>query len=350
MDAPPPIRGRGTSANPANRFEKIELAWDPDEFDPDAPAPKTEFFWDDTKDIISWNNSPDIPFDAAINPYRGCEHGCVYCYARPFHEYLGYSAGLDFETKIHVKRNAAELLRRQFMKPSWEPQGVMMSGVTDCYQPVEAKLKITRSLLEVFAEFRNPVGIITKNALVTRDIDLLGELAKHAAAHVAVSITTLDESIARKLEPRTSTIAKRFDAVKQLAEAGVPTAVMLAPIIPGLTDSDIPGLVERAANAGAKRVAMLPVRLPHAVGPMFEQWLHDHFPGHAQKVLGRIRDMRGGELNDGRFGKRMQGEGKQAEHLHAMFKLAVRRHGLNTERLKVSAEAFRRPGATKEMF
>lgn len=350
MDALPPIHGRGASRNPANRFERIEVEYDPLEFNPDAPAPKTEFFWDDTREIISWNNSPDIPFDAAINPYRGCEHGCVYCYARPFHEYLGYSAGLDFETKIHVKRDAAALLRREFMKPSWKPQTVSLSGVTDPYQPIEAKLRVTRSLLEVFAEFRNPVGLITKNALVTRDIDLLGELAKHNAAGVAVSITTLDESIARKLEPRTSTIEKRFQAVKQLAEAGVPVAVMLAPIIPGLTDSDIPGIVERAAQAGARRAAMLPVRLPHGVGPLFEEWLEAHFPGHKQKVLSRIREMRGGELNDGRFKKRMQGEGKRAEHLHAMFRLAVKKHGLNTERLEHNTAAFRRPGATKAMF
>lgn len=350
MTTPPPLHGRGTSANPANRFERIELAFDADEYDPDAPGPKTEFFWDDTKEIISWNNSPDIPFDAAINPYRGCEHGCIYCYARPFHEFLGYSAGLDFETKIHVKRNAADLLRRQFMRASWKPQTISMSGVTDSYQPAEARLGVTRSLLEVFAEFRNPVGIITKNALVTRDLDLLGELANHDAASVAVSITTLDESIARKLEPRTSTIAKRFDAVRQLSDAGVPTSVMLAPIIPGLTDSDIPGLVERSKQAGAKHVHMLPVRLPQGVGPLFEDWLRAHFPGHARKVLNRIREMRGGELNDGRFGNRMRGEGKQGEHLHTMFRLAVRKHGLNDERHKLSAEAFRRPGATRVLF
>lgn len=350
MDALPSIHGRGASRNPANRFERIEVEYDPLEFDPDAPAPKTEFFWDDTREIISWNNSPDVPFDAAVNPYRGCEHGCVYCFARPFHEYLGYSAGLDFETKIHVKRNAAALLRREFLKPSWKPQTVSLSSVTDPYQPVEAKLRITRALLEVFAEFRNPVGVITKNALVTRDIDLLSELARHNAAGVALSITTLDESIARKLEPRTSTIEKRFQAVKQLSEAGVPVTVMLAPIIPGLTDSDIPGLVERAAQAGARRAAMLPVRLPHGVGPLFEEWLSAHFPGHKQKVLNRIREMRGGELNDGRFKKRMQGEGKRAEHLHAMFKLAVKKHGLNTERFEYSTAAFRRPGATRAMF
>ncbi|MBZ0134763.1 MAG: PA0069 family radical SAM protein [Planctomycetes bacterium] len=350
MEAPPPIHGRGTSRNPANRFERIEIAWDPDVDDPETPAPKTEFFWDDTKEIISWNTSPDIPFDAAINPYRGCEHGCVYCFARPFHEYLGYSAGLDFETRIHVKRNAAELLRKQFMKKSWQPQVVSISSVTDAYQPVEARLNVTRGLLEVFAEFRNPVGIITKNALVTRDIDLLGELAKHNAARVAVSITTLDESIARKLEPRTSTIRKRFEAVKMLTDAGIPTGVMLAPIIPGLTDSDIPGLVERAKRCGATRVAMLPVRLPLGVGPLFEEWLGIHFPGHKQKVLNRIREMRGGELNDGRFGSRMKGEGKRADHLHGLFRLAVSKHGMNETRPAMNCEAFRRPGGTKAMF
>ena len=345
-----PIHGRGTSRNPANRFERIEIDHDPDEHDPDAPAPKTEFFWDDSKTILAKNNSPDIPFNFSINPYRGCEHGCVYCFARPFHEFLGYSSGLDFETKIHVKRNAAELLCREFMKPSWQPQVVSISGVTDAYQPAESRFRVTRSLLEVFAEFRNPVGLITKNALVTRDIDLLSEMAKRDAASVAVSITTLDESIARKMEPRTSTIAKRFDAVKQLTQAGVPVAVMLAPIIPGLTDNDIPGLVQRAAENGARRVNLLPVRLPREVGPLFEDWLGAHFPGHKDKVLNRIKEMRGGELNDGRFGKRMKGEGKRAEHLHGLFKLAVRKHGMNSERFTYNTEAFRRPGSTKQMF
>ena len=350
MESPPPIHGRGTSANPANRFDRIEVEYDPNEFDPDAPAPKTEFFWDDSKSILATNKSPDIPFNFSINPYRGCEHSCIYCFARPFHEFLGYSSGLDFETKIHVKRNGPELLRREFMKKSWEPQVVSISGVTDPYQPVEARLKVTRGLLEVFAEFRNPVGLITKNALVTRDIDLLSGLARHGAASVAVSITTLDESIARIMEPRTSTIAKRFEAVKRLTDAGVNVAVMLAPIIPGLTDNDIPGLVERAAANGAKRVALLPVRLPREVAPMFETWLSDHFPGHKDKVLNRIREMRGGELNDARYGKRMKGEGKRAEHLHGLFSLAVHKHGMNVERFEYNAGAFRRPGATKKLF
>ncbi len=350
MDVPTHIHGRGTGLNPANRFERIHVEPDADVYDPDDPPPPTEYFWDDTKSIISWNDSPDLYFNASINPYRGCEHGCIYCYARPFHEYLGYSAGLDFETKIHVKRNAAELLRREMMKPSWEPQVISISGVTDAYQPIEAKLQVTRSLLQVLHEFRNPVGVITKNALITRDIDLLAGLAQHGAASAAISITTLHEDIRLKLEPRTSTIDKRFEAVRQLSDAGVPASVMLAPIIPGLTDEDIPGLVKRATECGARRVAILPVRLPHAVGPMFEAWLETHFPDRKPKVLKRVREMRGGELNDGRFGKRMQGEGKRADHLHELFHVAVKKYGLNTERMTFNAEAFRRPGDTRTMF
>jgi DNA repair photolyase len=350
MDETRHVHGRGTARNPANRFERVQVDYDPLEFDPDAPAPKTEFFWDDTQTILNSNNSPDLPFDFSINPYRGCEHGCIYCFARPFHEYLGYSSGLDFETKIHIKRNAAKLLRREFMKPAWKASTVSISGVTDPYQPVEARLRVTRELLEVFAEFRNPVGMITKNALITRDIDLLSELARHNAVSAAISITTLNEDIARKLEPRTSTIAKRFEAVRQLSEAGIPVTVMCAPIIPGLTDEDLPGLVQRAAESGARGAVMLPVRLPREVGPMFEEWLQVHFPGHKAKVLKRIREMRGGELNDGRFGSRMRGEGKRAEDLRALFHLACRRHGLNGQRDPLSAQAFRRPGETKAMF
>lgn len=350
MDAPSHIHGRGTGLNPANRFERIHVEPDPDTFDPDEPPPRTEFFWDDSKSIIAWNDSPDLFFDAAINPYRGCEHGCIYCYARPYHEYLGYSAGLDFETKIHVKRDAAKLLRREFMKRTWKPQVVSISGVTDPYQPIEATLRVTRSLLEVFAEFRNPVGLITKNAMVTRDIDLLAELARHGCASVALSITTLHDDIRRKLEPRTSTIDKRFDAVRRLNDAGVPASVMLAPIIPGLTDEDIPGLVKRAAEAGAKRVNILPVRLPHSVGPMFEAWLETHFPERKAKVMKRIREVRGGELDDTKIGRRMTGQGKRGEHLSDLFHIAVRKHGLNVERLEFNTQAFLRPGDTRNMF
>ena len=350
MDAVPDIHGRGTPENPANRFERIEVEYDPNEFDPDAPAPKTEFFLDDSKSIISWNDAPDLHFNASINPYRGCEHGCAYCYARPFHEYLGYSAGLDFETKIHVKRNAPALLRREFMKKSWRPQVVMLSGATDPYQPVERKLEITRGLLQVCAEFRNPVNIVTKNALVTRDLDLLAQLAKHGAASVAISITTLDEGLCRKLEPRTSSARKRFQALAQLNSAGVPAGVMVAPVIPGLTDQDLPGILSRAGKAGAAFAVCIPVRLPAPVDGMFEAWLDHHFPGRKNGVLKRIRELRGGQLNDRRAGRRMRGEGILAEHLNQLFHLAREKAGIPSSNPGLSTEAFRRPGATRQMF
>jgi DNA repair photolyase len=350
MDAPTHIHGRGTALNPANRFERVHVALDPEYFDPDEKPPATELYWDDSKSIISWNKSPDLPFEAGINPYRGCEHGCIYCYARPYHEYLGLSAGLDFETKLFVKRDAARLLRAEFMKPSWEPCFVMMSGVTDCYQPLEARMGITRELLQVFAEFRNPVGLITKNGLIARDLDLLTELAKHNCVSVTLSITTLDEQIRRVMEPRTSTTEKRFNAVKRLADAGVPVGVNIAPVIPGLTDQDIPGLVKRCKEAGARRVSCIPVRLPHAVGPMFEQWLGDHFPGHKDKVLKRIREMRGGNLNDGRAFVRFRGQGARADNMQAMFKLACKKYGFEGQHTELSTANFRRPGSTKAMF
>ncbi|MDC1142185.1 PA0069 family radical SAM protein [Planctomycetota bacterium] len=353
------IHGRGTGLNPVNRFEKVHVEYDAHVLDPvadsdlgaDITPPKTQFFDDTTKSIISWNDSPDIPFNAAINPYRGCEHGCVYCFARQYHEYLGYSSGLDFETKIHIKRNAAELLRREFMKKSWKPQPISLSGATDVYQPVELKLRITRSILEVLAEFRNPVGIITKNALVTRDMDRLLKLSEHNACRVMVSITTIDDNIRSKMEPRTSTIDKRFEAVARLREAGIPVGVMLAPIIPGLTCQDIPKLVERAAGAGADSVHMMPVRLPYAVSELFDNWLQEHFPMRRKKVLNRLAEMRGQTLDDSRVYKRMTGEGKWAEELNALFQLSRRKHGLdNRDRTPLNADAFRRPGETKSMF
>jgi DNA repair photolyase len=353
------IHGRGTGLNPVNRFEQVHVEYDAHVLDPVADSdlgakitpPPTQFFEDVSKSIIAWNDSPDIPFDAGINPYRGCEHGCVYCFARPYHEYLGYSSGLDFETKIHIKRNAADLLRREFMKKSWKPQGVSLSGVTDAYQPVELKLRITRSILEVLAEFRNPVGIITKNALVTRDIDLLSELAEHNACRVTVSITTNDDDVRRVMEPRTSTIDKRFEAVAKLREAGIPAGVMLAPIVPGLTCQDIPKLVERAAEAGAQWVFMIPLRLPMAVNQLFDDWLRTHFPLRRKKVLKRLAEMRGETLNDNRVYKRMKGEGKWAEELNGLFHLALRKHGLEgSDGPKLNTAAFQRPGETKSMF
>ncbi|MEE9310888.1 MAG: radical SAM protein, partial [Planctomycetota bacterium] len=255
------------------------------------------------------------------------------------------------ETKIHIKRNAAELLRRELMKKNWKPQPVSLSGVTDAYQPVEQKLRITRGVIEVLAEFRNPVGIITKNALIARDIDLLSELAKYQACSVNISITALDDNIRRLMEPRTSTIDKRFEAVKKLREAGIPTGVMLAPIVPGLTCQDIPKLVERAKDAGALWVNMIPLRLPRAVSELFDNWLQEHFPMRRNKVLNRVADMRGQTLNDNRVFKRMKGEGKWAEELNALFRLSKHKHGFESGAdPSLNANAFRRPGSTKSMF
>jgi DNA repair photolyase len=342
---------RGAAENPPNRFEKIALEPDADWYDPDEPAPRTQFFRDHSNTIINYNDSPDIGFEASINPYRGCEHGCIYCYARPFHEYLGFSSGLDFETKIMVKEYAPELLRRELAAPKWKPQTIAMSGVTDCYQPVERKLKLTRRCLEVLAEFRNPVGVVTKNHLVTRDADVLGELAKHDAAVVFVSITTLDPDLRKVMEPRTSPPASRLAAVEALSKAGIPVGVLVAPVIPGLTDHETPAIIAAAVKAGARFAGHVVLRLPYAVAPLFEQWLARQFPLKKEKVLNRIRAIRGGELYDARFGKRMTGEGIFAEQIGAMFTVACRKAGIEGHGPKLATAAFRRsPGRQLSLF
>ena len=335
------IHGRGAAENPPNRFEQIARERDLEWNEPDDPAPKTQFYRDASASIITYNDSPDIGFEASINPYRGCEHGCIYCYARPYHEYLGFSAGLDFETKIVVKENAPELLRRELSSPKWKPQVLAMSGVTDPYQPIERRLKLTRRCLEVLAEFRNPVGIVTKNYLVTRDIDLLGELARHDAAVVFVSVTTLDNELARVMEPRTAQPAARLRTIAELAKAGVPTGAMVAPVIPGLTDHELPAIVKAAAEAGAQFAGMVPVRLPYAVKDLFQQWLERHFPDRKAKVLAQIRAIRGGKLNESEFGKRMQGEGIFAEQMTQMFDVACRKAGIAGRGPRLSTAAFR---------
>lgn len=343
------VRGRGAAGNPPNRFERSWHERDPEADDPDladpdsTPAPATVFLTDASRTIVARNDSPDIPFDASINPYRGCEHGCAYCYARPTHEYLGLSAGLDFETKILVKHDAPALLRKALMSPGWKPVPLSVSGVTDAYQPVERRLRLTRRCLEVLVEFRNPVGIVTKNRLVTRDIDLLADPAAHRAAAVFLSITTLDAELARRLEPRASPPALRLAAVEALARAGVPVGVMVAPVIPGLTDHEIPAILAASAEAGARHAGYVPLRLPLAVAPLFEDWLDRHAPGQKAKVLGRVRGLRDGKLNDARFGSRMRGQGAFAAILETVFQVACRRLGLNATRLDLSGDAFRRP-------
>jgi DNA repair photolyase len=345
-----PIRGRGAAYNPPNRFEHIEIVVDRDTLDADLaedelPLPRTRFLRDTTKSIIARNNSPDIGFSASINPYRGCEHGCIYCYARPFHEYLGFSAGVDFETSIMVKESAPELLRRELMKPSYEAEVIAVSGVTDPYQPVERKLRITRGCLEVLAEFRNPVMIITKNHLVTRDIDVLSELASHRAVAVNLSITTLDEKLQRVMEPRTSIPQRRLAAVEKVAAAGIPVGIMVAPIVPGITDEEVGSILAAARDAGAQWAGYVMLRLPHAVAPLFEDWLTHHFPDRKEKVLNRVRGMRGGKLYDSAWGSRGRGTGPFAEQIAALFYAARRKAGYadDAHRGALSTAAFRRP-------
>jgi DNA repair photolyase len=339
------IRGRGAAHNPKNRFETLEVVLDDEARDPDDRGPRTQYLRDSTRSIIARNDSPDIGFDTSVNPYRGCEHGCIYCYARPTHEYLGFSAGLDFESRILVKTDAPALLREALQSPRWTPQVIMISGVTDPYQPIERKLGITRGCLEVLAEFRNPVAMISKNHLITRDADILGDMAKDNAAAAALSITSLDEKLQRVLEPRTSIPARRLAAVETLAKAGVPVRVMIAPVIPGLNDTEVPAIVRAAADAGACAAGWIMVRLPHAVAPLFEDWLGRHFPDRKDKVLNRLRAMRGGKLYDSSYGKRMRGEGVMAEQIGALFDAAIRKYGLDRDREPLSTDAFRRPAA-----
>lgn len=346
-----PIRGRGAAGNPPNRFERIQLERDADWNPEDDPLPRTQFFKDRSQTIIATNESPDVGFEASINPYRGCEHGCIYCYARPFHEFLGFSSGLDFETKIMVKEDAPKLLRAALSSPKWQPKTLAMSGVTDPYQPVERRLKITRGCLEVLVEFRIPVSIVTKNQLVARDADLLGELARFNAAAVFLSLPTLDTELRKVMEPRTSPPAARLATITTLAQAGVPTGVLVAPVIPGLTDHEIPAVLEAAAQAGARFASFIVLRLPHAVAPLFEQWLATHFPDRKEKVLNRLRALRDGKLYDNRFGKRMRGEGIFAEQIGSLFEVARRKAGIGACAPELSTASFRRPaGAQLGLF
>lgn len=333
-------KGRGAFGNTDRRFTEIQIEYDEGE----EPAKvRTKFYRDHSSSVISRNTSPDLPFEASVNPYRGCEHGCAYCYARPTHEYLGYSAGVDFESRIMVKMDAPGLLRREFAKRGYKPEKLSLSGVTDCYQPVEKKLRITRGILEVLAECRHPTTIVTKNRLVTRDIDLLAELARYQAVAVMVSITSLDAQLAHKLEPRASAPRQRLEAIRLLAQAGIPAGVMTAPIIPGLNDSEIPAILDSAGKAGAMFAGYTLVRLPFSVKEIFTAWLDAHFPGRKDKILGRIEESQGRTLSHPDFGKRLRGEGVWADQVAALFKVAVRRAGIPQKRAELSGAAFRRP-------
>ncbi|MEM7370696.1 MAG: PA0069 family radical SAM protein [Bacteroidota bacterium] len=322
------LKGRGAQINPKNQFQQHRLDTQVEDGldEPLVPSRETEFIYDHPKKIINKVSSPDIPLDYSINPYQGCEHGCTYCYARNSHEYWGYSAGLDFERKIIVKPDAPALLEKELRHPKWEPKPVMFSGNTDCYQPIERKLNITRQCLEVFLKYKHPVSIITKNSLVLRDLDLLTELAKDQLVHVFITITSLDESLRRLMEPRTASSIKRLEVVRRLSEAGIPVGVMLGPVIPGLNNHEIPNLVKETANAGALAAGYTFVRLNGAVGQIFENWIRKNFPDRADKVLSQIMGAHGGKLSDSRFGKRMSGEGEIAKSVAQLFRISKKKY------------------------
>jgi DNA repair photolyase len=337
MDAHSPnakLVGRGAAISPPNRFERVhaEDDWehlDPAEALPDERRVPTVLMPNETRRLITENDSPDVPFRYSINPYRGCEHGCAYCYARPGHETLGMNAGLDFETRILVKYDAPDRLRDELAANSWRGEPITLSGVTDCYQPAERKLRLTRGCLEAMLEARQPLGIITKNILVTRDIDLLAPLAAQNLARVFISITTLDDSLARTLEPRTATPQARLRVVSELARAGVSVGVMVAPIIPGLNDQEAPAILAAAKEAGAQWAGYVLLRLPYAVRPIFEDWIRRSYPEKADRVLGLIRETRAGRMNDPEFGSRMRGKGPYAEQIEKAFKVFRKKHGLD---------------------
>jgi DNA repair photolyase len=343
----PPAK-RGTEANPENRYERIHV--DADEDFEDDGTPPTVLYRDATRTALAHNDSPDIGFEYSLNPYRGCEHGCIYCYARPTHEYLGFSAGLDFERRILVKEDAPQRLREAFSSPRWRPQMVSLSGNTDCYQPVERRLQITRRCLEVFCEFRNPVGIVTKSALVTRDADLLQELAAAGAACVMISVTTLDANLARRMEPRAAQPARRLEAIERLSAAGVPTGVLVAPVVPGLNDEEIPSILAAAAGAGARTAGWVLLRLPKPVDGLFDEWLKRNYANRRERVLNRIHECRGGRISDAKFGRRMRGEGVYAEQIATLFRISARRHGLDRPLPDLDTSAFRRPPQAGEQL
>jgi DNA repair photolyase len=326
--------GRAAGVNPPNRFERVHVEDDWEQLDGDEEPPlerrvPTQFLPNISQSLITHNDSPDVPFRYSVNPYRGCEHGCAYCYARPGHETLGMNAGLDFETRIMVKYDAPELLRAELAAARWRGEPITFSGVTDCYQPAERRFRLSRGCLQVMLEARQPLGIITKNALVTRDLDLLAPLAAEKLVHVFISITTLDGELARSLEPRTATPQARLRAVRELSSAGVPVGVMTAPIIPGLNDQEIPALLAAAKDAGARHAGYVLLRLPLAVRPIFEDWLARSYPDKAPRVLALVRSTRQGRMNDSQWGKRLRGEGQYAEQIANTFEVFRKKLGLD---------------------
>jgi DNA repair photolyase len=338
-------RGRGARSNATGRFETEQRQAFDDGWDGlgELDAFKTEVHEEPARTIITRNDSPDISFDRSINPYRGCEHGCIYCYARPTHCFLGHSAGLDFETKLYAKTDAAKLLERELASPRYQPDTIALGTNTDPYQPIERERKITRSILEVLERAGHPVGIVTKSALVVRDIDILARMAQRGLAKVALSVTTLDKRIARAMEPRAATPAKRLEAVRQLSEAGIPTAVMVAPIVPGLTDPEIERILEAAHEAGATGAGYVMLRLPLELKELFREWLATEFPDRAQRVIHLLQSMHGGRDYVSEFGMRQRGRGPYAEQIALRFRLAAKRLGLNRQRHTLRTDLFQPP-------
>ncbi len=345
----PTAKGRGSQLHPPNRFGGPHYEADFEHLEHDEDYLQslhnlpTEYIPDRSRSIVTENDSPDVGFRYSINPYRGCSHGCAYCFARPYHEYLGYNAGLDFETKIVVKEDAPQLFREFLARDTWQPEPIGMSGVTDCYQPAERRFRLTRGCLEVAAEARQPMGIVTKNALILRDLDLLRDLAAEHLVHVYLSITTLDAELVGCMEPRTSRPAARLRAVRELSASGVPVGVLVAPIIPGLNDSDIPAVLEAARAAGARTAGYVLLRLPLTVAPVFREWLERAQPRRLQRIESRIRDARGGRLNDAEFGTRMTGTGIMAEQIRQLFRLFAKKYGLDQRLPPYDCSRFRPP-------
>ncbi len=346
------IKGRGSQLNTPNRFSKYETVTEFVEGldEPLIQEVNTHVYFDYPKQIVNEIKSPDVGMQFSANPYQGCEHGCIYCYARNSHEYWGFSAGLDFESKLIAKPNAAELLTQTFEKKTWKPAVISLSGNTDCYQPIERKYKLTRSLLEVCLRYKNPVGIITKNQLILRDIDVLKQLAEHQLVHVFVTITSLDESIRQKLEPRTTTYQNRLKIIKELTKAGIPCGVMVAPVIPGLTNYGIAGVIEAAGNAGAYTAGYTILRLNGQVKHLFTDWVHKTYPDAATKILKQVAECHGGKTNDSRFGTRMKGEGKIAESIRNLFVASRKKHLSLQPAYEFDLSAFERPMKAGQQF
>jgi DNA repair photolyase len=347
------LRGRGARSNASGRYERetralVDDGWTREDEEP--PALKTEVLRDSSRTIITRNKSPDISFEQSINPYKGCEHGCVYCFARPTHAYLGLSPGADFESRLFAKPNAAELLARELSAPGYVPKVIAMGTNTDPYQPIERQLKITRAILEVLRDHRHPVGIVTKSPLILRDLDILAPMAEEGLARAALSVTTLDRKLARTMEPRAATPGRRIDAIRELTRAGVPASVMFAPVIPALNDEELETVLATAAEAGASSAGYVLLRLPLEIKDLFREWLEEKVPGRAKHVMSLIRQMRGGKDYDSQWHTRMKGTGPYAEMIAKRFHMAIRRLGLNQERKPLSTEKFRRPPRTGDQL